>query len=209
MKKILFTILATTAILVGRAQSDKYTAAMQKNLALLDSAKTPEDFQAVSASFERIGNAEKTQWLPFYYAAFAQTIDGFVDPKADKDAIGNKALSLIEQSEAINKNAENYGIKYMAYMVQLMVNPMQRYQTFGAKGQQALAQGLALDSINPRLYYLKGNGILKTPAFAGGGPEKAKPFLEKAVALFNTEKPLPLYPRWGKSEADKALELCK
>lgn len=196
------------AMFSSRAQSDKYVAAMQKNLVLLDSAKTPEQFQSVSAAFERIANAEKTQWLPFYYAAFAQAINGFADPNADKDAIGNKALALIELSDAINKNAENFGVRYMAYMVQLMVNPMERYQTFGAKGAQALADGLAIDANNPRLYYLKGNGILKTPTFAGGGPEKAKPILEKALELFNAEKPQPLFPSWGKKQTEAALAEC-
>ncbi len=41
---------------------------MKKNLALFDSAKTTADYQTLANTFERIGDAEKTQWLPYYYA---------------------------------------------------------------------------------------------------------------------------------------------
>ena len=42
-----------------------------------------------------------------------------------------------------------------------------------------------------------------------GGKDKAKPVLEKALELFNTEKTQPLYPHWGKNLTEQALEKCK
>ena len=77
MKKTL--VLIALPLLIGfasRAQSDKYVAAMQKNLSLFDSTKTIDQYQSLAATFDRIGDAEKTQWLPFYYAALAQTLAG-------------------------------------------------------------------------------------------------------------------------------------
>ncbi len=44
MKSILFSLLMVCAF-ASSAQSDKYIAAMKKNLALFDSAKTTADFQ--------------------------------------------------------------------------------------------------------------------------------------------------------------------
>src|SRR4051812_22683523 len=89
MKKII-AIFALLLTITGFAQSDKYTDAMKKNLALLDSAKTTADFQSVAASFERIGDAEKTQWLPYYYSGLALTSAAWADAKIDKDANSEK-----------------------------------------------------------------------------------------------------------------------
>ena len=43
MKKILFVIAALSLVVAAGAQSEKFTAAMQKNLTQFDSAKTVED----------------------------------------------------------------------------------------------------------------------------------------------------------------------
>jgi ribosomal protein S2 len=67
MKKYMFFLLTAFGLQTAAfSQSDKYVAAMQKNLALFDSAKTVEDFTKSANTFERIGDAEKTQWLPYY-----------------------------------------------------------------------------------------------------------------------------------------------
>jgi hypothetical protein len=57
------TMIAAIALLVTvsvNAQSDKYADVMKKNLSMFDSAKTSQDFQNLSAAFERIGDAEKS-----------------------------------------------------------------------------------------------------------------------------------------------------
>lgn len=210
MKKIIFSLMLLTSIAsIAKAQSDKYVPAMQKNLALFDSSKTAEDFLNLEASFERIANAEKTQWLPYYYAGLCEVFYGFRDPKADKDVVGNKALELAGKADAIQKSDETKAVTYMAYIVQLLVDPQNRYMTYGANAKQELESGLQINPNNPRLYFLKGQGLLNTPDFAGGGKTVAKPILEKALALFETDKPQPLYPNWGKKQAEEALEKCK
>ena len=73
MKKLLL-IAATFISAAAFSQSDIYVKKMKQNLQLLDSAKTVQDLADVSASFERIGDAEKTQWLPYYYAAYAKLL---------------------------------------------------------------------------------------------------------------------------------------
>ncbi len=72
MKKALLALSLLVTLATG-AQSDKYTQMMQKNIALLDSAKSIDDLQSLASTFDRIGDAEKTRWLPYYYAALAQT----------------------------------------------------------------------------------------------------------------------------------------
>src|SRR3989442_12908704 len=108
---LVFALLSTIGVY---AQSDKYTTAMQQNLALMDSAKTTPDFQNVSAAFERIGDAEKTQWLPYYYAGLALTRIGWMDQSIDKDANSEKIKALCDKAEAIESNAEICSIRNMA-----------------------------------------------------------------------------------------------
>ena len=208
MKKMLFAF----ALLIGlgcQAQSDKYVAAMQKNLPLFDSAKTIDQLQSLAGTFERIGDAEKTQWLPFYYAALAQTLAGWNPDMKDKDANSQKINAYLAKAEAIEKNAETYAIENMSATQQMLVDPQTRWQTNGKDASEALQKGLALDPNNPRLYYLQAMSLFNTPAQFGGGKDKAKPVFEKSVALFKAAQPKPLYPDWGQKQAETMLAQCQ
>jgi len=208
MKKMLFAF----ALLIGlgcQAQSDKYVAAMQKNLPLFDSAKTIDQYQSLAGTFERIGDAEKTQWLPYYYAALAQTLAGWIPDLKDKDANSQKINAYLAKAEAIEKNAETYAIENMSATQQMLVDPQTRWQTNGKDASEALQKGLALDPNNPRLYYLQAMSLFNTPAQFGGGKDKAKPLFEKSVALYKTAQPKPLYPNWGQKQAEQMLAQCQ
>lgn len=191
------------------AQSNKFTEAMQKNLTLLDSAKTTEDLVAVSSAFERIGDAEKTQWLPYYYAGLALTTAGWMDQKIDKDKNAEQVKALCNKAEAINKNAEIFSLRNMAATQQMLVNPQERWQTYGTEAATALQQGMQVDPNNPRIYYLQGMSLFNTPEQFGGGKTKAKPVFEKAVALYKAEQAKPLYPHWGQKQTEDALAKCQ
>jgi hypothetical protein len=208
MKKmlVLFALLASVA---SRAQSDKYVAVMQKNLSLFDSSKTIDQYQSLAATFERIGDAEKTQWLPYYYAALAQTLAGWNPGMKDKDANSRKIDAYLAKAEAIEKNAETYAIENMSATQQMLVDPQTRWATNGKDASEALQKGLALDPNNPRLYYLQAMSLFNTPPQFGGGKDKAKPVFEKSVALYKSAQPKPLYPNWGAKEAENMLAQCQ
>ena len=74
MTKII-TALFLLASATGYAQSEKYTEAMKKNLSRFDSVKTTEELQSLSATFERIGDAEKNRVAPLllFRPCFANT----------------------------------------------------------------------------------------------------------------------------------------
>jgi hypothetical protein len=208
MKSILFSFLMFGLLTVS-AQSDKYTEAMKKNLTLFDSAKTNADYQAVANTFERIGNAEKTQWLPFYYAGLVLATEGWNDTNLDKDANAARINTLCDKAAALDNNSEIYALRNMAATQQMMVDPQTRYQTYGVQASKDIEEGLKLNPDNPRLYYLRGESIFNTPVAFGGGKEKAKPVFEKALALFKAEKPKPLYPDWGMQRTEEQLAKCK
>jgi hypothetical protein len=208
MKSILLSALLLVSVGIF-AQSDKYTDAMKKSLSQMDDAKSTQDFQTVANTFERIGDAEKTQWLPYYYAGLALTRAGWMDPNLDKDANAAKVKAICDKAEGIEKNAEIYTIRNMAATQQMMVDPQTRWQTYGQEASAARTEGLKLDPANPRLYYLQGMSIFNTPESFGGGKANAKPIFEKAVQLYAKEQPKPLYPHWGKKEAEDMLAKCQ
>ena len=208
MKKLLTVIVLFTTIMAN-AQSDKYEATMKKNLSMFDSAKTTADFQSLAAAFERIGDAEKTQWLPYYYAGLALTTAGWQDPKLDKEANAERTKALCDKAEAIEKTSEICEIRNMAATQQMMIDPQTRWATYGKEASAALQTGMQINPDNPRLYYLQGMSVFNTPAAFGGGKEKAKPIFEKAIVLFKAEQPKPLYPHWGQKQAEDMLAQCK
>lgn len=208
MKQLLMAVAMLVSV-AGFAQTDKYTLAMQKNLAMMDSAKSIADLNAVAAAFERVGDAEKNQWLPYYWAALAKANIGWRADSKDKDKIAGEIKGLCAKGEAIQDNAEFCTLRNMAATQQMMVNPQERWQTYGTEAAAALQKGMQLDPKNPRLYYLQGMSAFNTPAQFGGGKDKAKPIFQKAVDLYKTEEKKPLYPTWGAKEADEKLAECQ
>src|SRR3982751_5247334 len=125
MKKLI-TIMLLLASLSGFTQSERFFAAMQKNLKMFDSSKTTADYQALSSAFERIGDAEKTQWLPYYYAGLALTTAGWRDNNLDKDANSEKIKSLCDKADVLATDnadkAEIYSLRNMAATQQMVVD---------------------------------------------------------------------------------------
>ena len=212
MKKILLGASMLCAIIVN-AQSDKYTDAMKQKLTLFDSAKSTPDFQSVSDGFARIGDAEKTQWLPYYYAGLALLTPAWADNSIDKDANADKVKSYCTKAEALTTSpadkAEIYTLRNMAATQQMLVDPQSRWQTNGMEASTALQTGMQLDPTNPRLYYLQAMSLFGTPEQFGGGKDKAKPVFEKSIALFKSASPKPLYPDWGLKQATAKLAECQ
>jgi len=208
MQKAILALALLIGITVS-AQSDKYNQVMQKNIALLDSAKTTDELQSLAGTFERIGDAEKTQWLPYYYAALAQTWIGWNPETKDKDVNSQKINAYLAKAEAIEKNAELYAVENMSATQQMLVDPQSRFMTNGKDAATALQKGMQADPNNPRLYYLQGMSLFGTPPQFGGGKDKAKPLFEKSIALYKAAQLKPLYPHWGQHEAESMLAQCQ
>ena len=214
MKKLNLLLTAALFMAAVNAQSDKYVAAMKKNLALFDSVKTVGEYRALAGAFERIGDAEKTQWLPYYYAGLALSTAGWQEnTKLDKDANAEKIKALCDKADALAADnadkAEILSIRNMAATQQMLVDPQTRWATYGPESDKYLQKAKELNANNPRLYYLEGAGTFGKPEQFGGGKAKAKPILEKAVALYKAEQPKPLYPHWGQKQAEDMLAQCQ
>ena len=213
MKKYLLLLVAAMIVhLAAFSQSEKYINAMKNNLALFDSAKSVEDFNKMANTFERIGDAEKTEWLPYYYAALALSSAGWMPDISDKDANATRILSFCDKATSLAKTnadkSEVEAVRNMAATQQMLVDPQTLWASYGKTASESLQKGLELNPNNPRLHYLQGMSLFGTPEQFGGGKAKAKPVFEKAVALYKEQKPTQLYPDWGKKQAEDMLAQC-
>ena len=214
MKKYLLSLIAIMVVqTVTFSQSDKYVATMKQNLSMFDSSKTVEDFTKLANTFERIGDAEKTQWLPYYYAGLALSTAGWMPALSDKDGNAARINTLCDKADADAASdadkAEILAVRNMAATQQMMVDPQNRWMSYGQAAGQALQKGLQLDPNNPRLYYLQGMSLFNTPVQFGGGKDKAEPVFEKALELYKQQNPKELYPRWGQKQTEDMIAKCK
>jgi hypothetical protein len=197
--------------LMGNVNAQKFEGAMEKGMLQFKEAKSPEEMLATSAFFERVADAEKDKWLPYYYAAQTQILAAWMNPNSDKDKVAEKANSLILKAELISaNNSEIYCLKQMTAVLQLTVDAMSRWQSYGAIASEAIAKAKAADASNPRPYVLEGQYLMNVPEAFGGGKAVAKKILEKSLTLFENFKPASAFhPNWGKEQATTALAACQ
>lgn len=192
-----------------------YEKTMAEKLTKMKQSKTADEYAALSNEFAKIGDAEKTQWLPYYYAALSTVRQGWTLTKENKteglDPVSETAFGYISKAEALNPNkTEILLLKKMALWVKMMVDPMGRFMTDGQAAQTALDEAAKLEPDNPRVYLLQGEDSFYIPEQYGGSKVKAKELFLKAKELFKTYKPkTPLDPNWGEGEADNLLSQIK
>ena len=213
MKKTI--LLAATICLAtfSFAQSDKYVNAMKANISQLDSMMSKNNYAELANNFARIGDAEKTQWLPYYYAAFCTVSQAYFEKdNSKKDALADKANDLVTKAETIlgKENSETNVLKSMIATAHMMVDPQSRYMTYGAQVNAAIEKAKKMDPTNPRPVLLEAENKFYTPEAFGGGQAAAKVSFDTASKLFENFKPeFDLSPVWGKSTLDYFLAQYK
>ncbi|MBU0696124.1 MAG: hypothetical protein KKE39_06310 [Bacteroidetes bacterium] len=216
MKKDLKTTIITLIVIlfasVTNAQDAKYVAAMKNALQSFNDAKTGADYVAASNQFERIGGIAKTEWLPYYYAAYSQLINNTTlqDPN-EKDAVLDKALELVGKAEILKPaEGEIWALKGYISFMKIYVNPMARMQNGMGEAMGYLEKAKALNPENPRPYFVIAQNTFYTPEAFGGGKDAAKPLLTEAAKKFEAFKPTnEMMPDWGKERNAMLLAECK
>src|SRR3954464_3842455 len=174
MKKIVLLALASLS-LSAMAQNKKYIDAMEKNGAGVDTSRTIEQLQPLENNFERIANAEKKEWLPYYYAAYCNVNITYVAKSDEIDTYCDKADALVHKADSLNPdNSEITALKAQIAAARIGVNPMVRGRKYGPEAAQLRAKSKQLDPTNPRPWMLEGMSLFYTPSAFGGGKDKAK-----------------------------------
>lgn len=213
MKKLILMAVTVLSASFTFAQSDKYESAMKTNIVLLDSLMAKGNYDELANNFTRIGDAEKTQWLPYYYAAYCYAIDALTEKdNSKKDAIADKANAQITKAETVlgKENSEADVIKAMIATAHMTVDPQSRYMTYGSAISDNIQKAESLDPTNPRPVLLEAQNKFYTPEQYGGGKDAAKELFDKAKTLFdNFKKESDISPNWGKTGLEYFLSQYK
>jgi hypothetical protein len=211
MKRIVLTTTLSFLLMTGFSQSEKYVKVMQQRITAVDTTRNFDGLRELSAAFERIADAEKTQWQPYYYAAYSQVQSGYFLTQGNMsggmaktlDPIADKAEQLINKAEELSKNnSEIFIVKKMIASLRMMADPMSRYMQYGPVAATALETAKKLNPENPRVYLLEAQDKYFTPEQYGGSKTEAKKLFEKALEKFAAFKPATeLDPTWGRPSA--------
>ncbi len=83
----------------GNSQGNKYQETMLKTLSLMDQAAGNEDYLDCANTFERIAEAEKDRWIPYYYGSHCCILISYSEADGTKkDLILDRAQLLLDKA---------------------------------------------------------------------------------------------------------------
>ena len=209
MKKLF--LAALLAISVSTFAQTSYEKAMIDKIAQVEQQKKSDEFTALTNDFTRIGDKEKNQWLPYYYAAFTNIQKGRIAMREGKmtelDAIAAEAQKPLDLAMGLSKdNAELLILQKMIHSLKMMVDPQSRFMSEGMLAKEALEKAEKADPANPRISLLKAEDTYFTPEQFGGSKAKGLELFQKSLDQFKVYTPKStLDPNWGKGEAEYFL----
>jgi uncharacterized membrane protein len=111
----------------------------------------------------------------------------------------DSAEAALERSARLLRLAETYALLSTVIGQQIGGSPW-KAMLHGARVSSEMEKAAALGPDNPRVALLQGiNAYYSPPAF-GGGMDRARRALERAITLFAGDRPPPLMPSWGEAE---------
>ena len=207
MKKLLLILILGMISLFS--QNEKMIKALEKNIAILDTARNVETSKFLINNFERIADVETGEWIAQYYAAVANSAYSMREKdNVLKEKIIDKAEFYINRADSLNpNNSEIILIKSVIVYARISISPMERYLTMLPLATKYMATATELNPENPRVYLQSGLILLFTPEMMGGGKAKAKPVLLTAQEKY--EKFIPessIHPNWGRPHLAELLD---
>lgn len=201
---ILIAVIILSSFQQLQPQNEKFSMAMMANIEKAKTANAAADYQELANNFERIAMAEKSEWTPWYYAAFYNLVLNFQEPDASKKT---KYLSLarqqIESGLKINPGeTELMVLKVMSYYGELAIDPTKGLSVLD-EANALIDRAKAINPDNPRIYLEQAEAIYNMPVEFGGGKDKAMPVLLVAKQKFDTFVPVNQWaPNWGKDRCE-------
>jgi len=183
-----------------------------ENLGKYHSAKNYNDKLATAQTFERIALAESNEWMAQYYAAYGYMFLSYDTANtALQDKLLDEAQVFLDKALAIKNNESELHCLYaLWYSSKMSIDPQTRGAKYVMLMNSSMEKSLALNAMNPRTYFLKGQFAYHAPEAFGGGKKKALSYYEKAEECFANENPSsPIFPSWGREINKQMLESVK
>ncbi len=194
--------------LIGTAQSQsQYEAGMGQAFGLWSDAKPIE----ASALFERIAQAEKDNWLPYYYAANTLITASFETKDATKiNEILKKAAGFLTKAQELSPdNSEIITLEGLLYTGYVAMDPMTYGMQYSNKIINLHARAIELDAENPRAQLNKIEYEMGSARFFGTELSTFCEAIESTKPLFeNQESSIPFYPNYGVDRVSILLKQC-
>ena len=143
--------------------------------------------------------------LLLHYLGFAQYREAMAALPAG-DTRGARALlegadTLLARSGDRRPLAETFALRASVLGVLIGTGGATAGMLLGPKAGDAMDRAAELGPRNPRVALLRGVSAFNTPGLWGGGMDKARTYLEQAIARFAGDRPAPPLPAWGEAEA--------
>jgi hypothetical protein len=219
MKKLILIMAAVASVqFTAMAQDSTFTIQMETNVSKLDNAKAVGDYQVLANDFTRLADSKKTEWLPYFYAAFCNAkISWLYQQDGDKiEPFANLAEEQIKKAEAMLDTAKNkselsevYCVLSMVNRARVFINPMSNGKKYGPIAQRYIQKSMQMNSENPRANYLTAWEKYYTPKLWGGDKTKAKELLDLALTQLENKPTSIIYPHWGITECNEILSQFK
>lgn len=178
----------------------------------VDSARVEIDRAAAARDADRLARADllleralvvfpSDPWLLHYrgYAAYRRAILALDGDRAAADKFLERAADDLERSAEKLPWPETPALQSAVAGLRISLSPM-RGMTLGMQVGEFDGRAATLGAGNPRVLLLQAHGARNTPAEYGGSVERAKELARRAMKAFETDKPGPLAPAWGKDE---------
>jgi uncharacterized protein (DUF2141 family) len=205
MRKII-TLLAVVFSLNSFAQT-AYEKAMQKGLTLLAQNKQED----ASNLFERVSNTTTTEWLPAYYAAYANINASFqTKDKTKMDLYIQKAKKYLDIAAKIKpNNSEITVLRGLYYTSQVAFNPEVNGMRLSGITMETYAKAIALDSLNPRALKGQLEFQLGYDRFLNNDLSTYCSKFKAVLPLFEKKSNSKFAPNWGKETVQYHIQkLC-
>ena len=212
MKRLFLSLIACWFTAFCFAGNPAYEKAMQQALGQLAQAGSPEAFGNVGNQFERIARAENSEWLPWYYAAYAYITQAAMSQgKEQKDQYLDKAQEFLDQADVLQpEESEVVALQGYWYMIRVSADPGNRGPEMAPKATQILAQAVQMNPDNPRALLLLGQMEYGTAQFFNSDTAKACGLISQSWEKLEQDQPdSPLHPSWGKEMAEAMRGACE
>jgi len=199
------TLVVLYLITLTTTAQTKFEKGMQQAFTLMQENKLDE----AANLFERIGNTETKNWLPYYNLALLKTRTTFgMKDNAVIEAQLKNATDFVDKADAISPdNSEIYVLKALINVAKVASNPMVYGASLSVPTTDLYKKAIELNKNNPRAH----SGLAE---FEMGSARFFKqdltPFctrLQESIAIYDTfETESKFHPNWGK---DRVLEILK
>jgi len=213
MRTLVSFILLIVVSPLFAGDNTNYEKAMHKALGKMNQAGSQDDFQQAANHFERIAEAEKDKWLPFYHASYVNVMMAAMETDLTKKDpyldVAQKYLDAIEQLD--HDASERLALQGFLIMIRMSVDPS-RGMDLGQKCAMAVNQAYGMNNLNPRAVLMLGQFNHGSASYMGEDTSEACAMFDTTLSLFDetsSDKADPFSPNWGKEIAMMMQQQCQ